>query len=87
MVFTELRMMLKSFCTTNEGSVGIKFICLVPIYAFPEMKLRGLVFPKQNYNGLSPNFSIHVSVSNLYIPRNCLPILMQPNRQTNPLNI
>ncbi len=31
---------------------------LVPIYVFPEMKLRGLV----------PN-SIHVSVSSLYIPR------------------
>ncbi len=34
------------------------------------MKLRGLVisrFPKQIYNGLSPNFNIHVSVSTLYI--------------------
>jgi hypothetical protein len=29
-----------------------------PIYVFPEMKLRGLV----------PNFYIHVSVSDLYIP-------------------
>jgi hypothetical protein len=29
-----------------------------PIYAFPEMKLLGLV----------PNFHIHVSVSDLYIP-------------------
>jgi hypothetical protein len=30
-----------------------------PIYVFPEMKLRGLV----------PNSYIHVSVSDLYIPR------------------
>ncbi len=30
-----------------------------PIYIFPEMKLRGL----------GPNFHIHVSVSDLYIPR------------------
>jgi hypothetical protein len=30
-----------------------------PIYVFPEMKLRCLV----------PNFYIHVSVSDLYIPR------------------
>ncbi len=40
--------------------------CLVPIYVFPEMKLRG---QKQNYNVLSPNFHIHVSVNDLYIPR------------------
>jgi hypothetical protein len=36
-----------------------------PIYVFPEMKLRGLV----------PNSYIHVSVSELYIPRIGLPIL------------
>jgi hypothetical protein len=38
-----------------------------PTYVFPEMKLRGLV----------PNFHIHVSVSDLNIPRIGLPILMQ----------
>ena len=45
-----------------------------PIYVFQEMKLRGLV----------PNFHIHVSVSNLYIPRIDPPILLQQYRQTNP---
>ncbi len=39
------------------------------------------------YNVLSHNFHIHVSVSNLYIPRIGLPILLQPNRQTDPKNI
>jgi hypothetical protein len=39
---------------------------------FPEMKLRGL----------SPNSYIHVSVSDLYIPRIDLPILLQENRWT-----
>jgi hypothetical protein len=43
--------------------------------------------PKQNYNILSPNFHIHVSVSDLYIPRIGLPILLQPNRQTDPAEI
>jgi hypothetical protein len=47
----------------------------------------GLVFPKQNYNVLSPDFRIHVSVIDLYVPRICLPILLQPNRQTDPGNI
>jgi hypothetical protein len=41
-----------------------------PIYAFPEMKLRGFV----------PNFRIHVSMSNLYIPMIGSPILLQENR-------
>jgi hypothetical protein len=38
-----------------------------PIYVFPEMKLRTL----------APNSYIHVSVSDLYIPRIGLPILQQ----------
>ncbi len=38
-----------------------------PIYVFPEMKLCDLV----------PNFHIHVSVSDLYIPRICPPTLLQ----------
>jgi hypothetical protein len=33
-------------CTANEGPVRIQFKCLVPIYVFPEMKLRGLVTSK-----------------------------------------
>jgi hypothetical protein len=47
------------------------------IYVFQEMKLCGLV----------PNSYIHVSVSDLYIPRICLPFWLQRNRQTDPGNI
>jgi hypothetical protein len=36
------------------------------------------LFPKQIV--LSPSFHIHGSLSDLYIPRICLPILLQPNR-------
>ncbi len=35
-----------------------------------------LSFPKQNYTVLSPKFHIHVSVSDLYIPRMSLLILL-----------
>ncbi len=42
------------------------------------------LFLKQNYNALSPNLHIHVSVSDLYIPTISLLILLQPNRQTDP---
>jgi hypothetical protein len=36
--------------------------------------------------GLSPNFHIHVSVSDLYIPRIGPHIWLQQNRQTDPGN-
>ncbi len=36
---------------------------------------------------LSPNFHIHLSVSDLYIPKNGLPILLQENMWTYPGNI
>ncbi len=39
--------------------------------------MHGFVISKQNYNVLSPNFHIHESVSDLYIHRIGLPILLQ----------
>jgi hypothetical protein len=47
------------------------------IYAFPEKELRGL----------SSNSYIHVSVSDLYIPRIGPHIWLQQNRQTDPGDI
>ncbi len=35
------------------------------------------IFPEKELRGLSPNFHIHVSVSDLYIPTIDLPILLQ----------
>jgi hypothetical protein len=43
------------------------------ISVFPEIKLRGL----------SPNFHIHESVSDLHIPTIGPTIFLQQNRQTN----
>jgi hypothetical protein len=45
------------------------------------------IFPETELRGLSPNFHIHVSVSDLYIPRIGLPILLQENMWTDPGNI
>jgi hypothetical protein len=50
--------------TANEGPVRIQYKCLVLIYVFPEIKLRGLVISITEINALSPNFHIHVSVIN-----------------------
>jgi hypothetical protein len=35
------------------------------------------IFPEKEYRGLSPNFHIHVSVSDLYIPMMGLPFLLE----------
>jgi hypothetical protein len=35
------------------------------------------IFPEKEYRGLSPNFHIHASVSELYIPTIGLPILLE----------
>ncbi len=53
-------------------------------YVFPEMKL---LFPKQNYNVLSPSSYTHIFVRDLYISMIGLPILLQENMWTDPGNI
>jgi hypothetical protein len=45
------------------------------------------IFPEKELRGLSPNFYIHVSVSDLYNPTIGLPILLQENMWTDPGNI
>jgi hypothetical protein len=35
------------------------------------------IFPEKEYRGLSPNFHIHVSVSELYITKMGLPFLLE----------
>jgi hypothetical protein len=71
-------------CTANEGQARIQYKCMFPIYVFPEMKL---LFPKQNYNVLSPSSYTHISVRDLYISKIGLPILLQGNMWTDPGNI
>jgi hypothetical protein len=66
----QLQLVVSTSCTANEGPVRIQYKCLVPIYVFPEMKL---LFPKQNYNVLSPSSYTHISVTDLYISRIGLP--------------
>jgi hypothetical protein len=44
-------------------------------------------FPEKELCSLSPNFHIHASLSDLYIPTIGLPILLQENKWTDPENI
>ncbi len=41
------------------------------------------IFAEKKLRGLIPNFHIHVSLSDLYIPTIDLPILLQQNRWTD----
>jgi hypothetical protein len=50
---------------------------MVPSYVFPEMKL---LFPKLNYNVMSPCSYTHIFVRDLYISSIGLPILLQESR-------
>ncbi len=56
-----------SLYTANEGPVRIHYKCLVPIHVFPEMKLLKLLFPKQNYNVLSPSSYTLIYLWEIYI--------------------
>ncbi len=48
---------------------------------------RIFVFPEKELRGLNPNSYIHVSVSDLYIPRIGPHIWLHQNRQNDPGNI
>jgi hypothetical protein len=75
-LFQEHLLADKGFHSANEGPVRIQYKCPVPIYELPKMKL---LFPKQNYNVLSPRSYARISVRDLYISRIGLPILLQKN--------
>ncbi len=58
-------------CTASENPIWFRFMCS------QKWNCAAFLFPEQNYNVLSPNFHIHVSMSYLYTPRISLPILLQ----------
>jgi hypothetical protein len=50
----------------------VKEIFILPMASLVSPHCKGIsiyVFPKKELHGLSPNLHIHVSVSDLYIPR------------------
>ncbi len=59
----------------------------VTVYSHPQLLYSALqrqnaenlkqMFPEKEYRGFSPNFHIHVSVSELYIPTMGLPVLLE----------
>jgi hypothetical protein len=50
---------------------------MVPLHCKEPIPYSKQVFPEKELRGYSPNFHIHLSVSDLYIPMINLPILLQ----------
>ncbi len=52
---------------------------MLNVYTLQRQNAENLkqIFPEKEYRGLSPNFHIHVSVSELYIPTMALPFLLE----------
>jgi hypothetical protein len=50
---------------------------LKKLHAMQRTENPNQIFPEKELRGHSPNFHIHVSVSDLYIPTINLPILLQ----------
>ncbi len=68
-------------CPLPLHSDNFKDGCFVP-HSQPALQRQNAenlkqIFPEKEYRGLSPNFHIHVSVSELYIPTMGLPILLE----------
>ncbi len=70
---------------SNQGAVICAWRpgqCLLCVISFMHCKRQNTeiskkIFPEKEYRGLSPNFLIHASVSDLYIPTMGLPILLE----------
>jgi len=64
------------------------YLPVIQIHVLPALYRKShLCIPRNETARLIPNSCIHVSVSDLYIPRIGLPIWLQQNRQTDPGNI
>jgi hypothetical protein len=70
---------------TDYGSVSTREHCCIALQGH-KYRLKQ-IFSEKELSGFSPNFYIHVYVSDLYITMIGLPILLQENMWTDPGNI
>jgi hypothetical protein len=75
--FTEQYAYSLSFC--HQDIPAFACALLLQVLALQRKNAENLkqIFPEKEYRGLSPNFHIHVSVSELYIPTMGLPFLLE----------
>jgi hypothetical protein len=63
--------------TAPVGNAVLLETGLVPTLQRQNAENLKQIFPEKEYRGLSPNFHIHVSLSELYIPTMGLPFLLE----------
>ncbi len=68
--FTSEKRWMKKWCTAEDAHVFTHCKDKIP-------KFSKQIFPEKEYRGVSPNFHIHASVSDLYIATIGLPILLE----------
>ncbi len=85
--FTTARSLQTSSTTSLQGCSHIRLHCCATIISYTATKIPFMYSFPVELRGLSPNFHIHVSVSDLCVPRIGPHIFLQQNRQTDPGNI
>jgi hypothetical protein len=63
--------------TANEGPAPTAFLSLESTRQRQNAENLKQIFPEKEYRGLTPNFHIYMSVSELYIPNMGLPFLLE----------
>jgi hypothetical protein len=91
--FTELHKFLNSSASVVIFLAATFFVCQLVCTSHTTLQKHNneysnKILPEKGLRGHSnPNFYIHVSVSDLYIPTIGRPILLQENRWTDPGNV
>jgi hypothetical protein len=67
---------LSPVITNLEGTVCVAVTASTTLQR-QNTEISKQIFPEKEYRGLSPNFHIHTSVSELHIPTIGLPILLE----------
>jgi hypothetical protein len=86
-IFASHSYMLSAYTLQMKGRWVSNINVWFPFMYSQKWNWAASLFPKQNYNVLSPNSYTHISVRDLYISRIGLSILLQPNVWTDTGNI
>ncbi len=88
---TNMQEPIYSYYLSRQYAMSFPLVCRNPIFILPSpcyvlspstlqrQNAENLkqIFPEKEYRGLSPNFLIRVSVSEIYIHTMCLPVLLE----------
>jgi hypothetical protein len=64
------------FSSDSQGAKELDWFS-IPTLQRQNTEISKQIFPEKEYRGLGPNFHIHASVSDLYIPTIGLPIMLE----------